>query len=76
MDLNKNMKSIQPIDPVFQPIRIKGNTVQSHQTLFVRYCLKIIPHAVKFPAIRTNSRIVSKAVTAQPAMKNTVLAVP
>lgn len=41
MDLNKNMKSIQPIDPVFQPIRIKGNTVQSHQTLFARYCLKI-----------------------------------
>jgi len=59
---------------------LKGNLqadgVQSHQTLFVRYCLKIIPHAVKFPAIRTNSRIVSKAVTAQPAMKNTVLAVP
>ncbi len=59
---------------------LKGNLqadgVQSRQTLFVRYCLKIIPHAVKFPAIRTNSRIVSKAVTAQPAMKNTVLAVP
>lgn len=41
MDLNKNMKSIQPIDPTFylQPIQIKGNTVQSHQTLFVRYYL-------------------------------------